>query len=156
LAEVRSQIAQGKVDFTIGMEYRRQQAPAFGNLMGFFFSVPLPVFNRNQGEIERARQEQRQIEARIRALEADVHNELSTAWQQYDAAHALVTRIESGMLAQARQVLKTVEYSYRSGAASLIELLDAQRAYNDTMQGYNESRAEYARSLYLVDSVTGK
>jgi cobalt-zinc-cadmium efflux system outer membrane protein len=35
-------------------------------------------------------------------------------------------------------------------------LLDAQRAFNETMQAYNEARAEYARSLYLLDSVTGK
>jgi cobalt-zinc-cadmium efflux system outer membrane protein len=156
VAEVRSQIAQGKVDYTIGIEYRRQQAPAFGNLLGFFFSVPLPVFNRNQGEIERAHQEQRQIEARIHMLEADIRNQLSTAWQQYDAARALLARIENEMLAKARRVLETMEYSYRSGAASLVEFLDAQRAFNDTMQSYNESRAEYARSLYLIDSATGK
>jgi hypothetical protein len=37
-----------------------------------------------------------------------------------------------------------------------VEFLDAQRAFNDTMQGYNEARAEYARGLYLIDSVTGK
>ena len=36
------------------------------------------------------------------------------------------------------------------------ELLDAQRAFNDTMQSYNEARAEYARSLYLIDSISGK
>lgn len=156
-ADIRLQLAQGKSDFTFGTEYRRQQGLAgTGNSLGFFFSVPLPIFNRNQGEINRARQEDRQIEARIRALEADVRNELSTAWQQYDAARALLTRIESDMLAKARQVLETMEYSYRSGAASLIEFLDAQRAFNDTTQSYNESRAEYARSLYLIDSVTGK
>ena len=49
-----------------------------------------------------------------------------------------------------------MEYSYRAGEASLIEFLDAQRAFNDTMQGYNEARAEFARGLYLIDSVTGK
>ena len=47
-------------------------------------------------------------------------------------------------------------YSYRRGEASLIELLDAQRAFNDTMQSYNDARAEYARSLYLMDSISGK
>jgi cobalt-zinc-cadmium efflux system outer membrane protein len=60
------------------------------------------------------------------------------------------------MLDKARRVLASMEYSYRAGEASLIELLDAQRAFNDTMQGYNEARAEYARGLYLIDSVTGK
>ena len=45
----------------------------------------------------------------------------------------------------------TTEYSYRRGEASFIEFLDAVRAFNDTMQSYNEARADYARSLYALD-----
>jgi len=37
----------------------------------------------------------------------------------------------------------------------LVEFLDAQRAFNDTMQGYNEARAEFARQFYQLDSVSG-
>jgi len=157
IAEVRSQIAQGKVDYTIGAEWRRQDGLAGrGNSLGIFFSVPLPVFNRNQGEIERARQEQRQIEARLRALEAEIRNQLAASWQQYDTARALLAQIEADMLKQAQQVLQTMEYSYRAGQASFVEFLDARRAFNETMQSYNEARAEYARSLFLIDSITGK
>jgi outer membrane protein, heavy metal efflux system len=157
IAEVRSQIAQGKVDYTIGTEYRRQDGSAGrGNSLGFFVSVPLPVFNRNQGEIERARQEQRQIEGRILALEAEIGNEVGAAWQQYDTARTLLTQIEADMLKQSQQVLHAMEFSYRAGQASFVEFLDARRAYNDTMQTYNEARAEYARSLFLIDSITGK
>ncbi|HEY7184387.1 MAG TPA: TolC family protein [Blastocatellia bacterium] len=157
VAELRSQIAQGKVDYTVGTEFRRQQGIAgTGNSLGFFFSAPLPVFNRNQGEIARAREERQQVEARTRSLEAVIRNELNAAWRQYDTARALLARIEGEMLDQARSVLASMEYSYRAGEASLVEFLDAQRAFNDTMQGYNEARAEYARSLYLIDSVTGK
>jgi len=157
VSELRSQIAQGKVDYVIGTEYRRQQGLAgTGNSLGFFFSAPLPFFNRNQGEIARARREGQQVEARARALEAVIRNELDAAWQQYDTARSLLTRIEGEMLDKARRVLASMEYSYRAGEASLIEFLDAQRAFNDTMQGYNEARAEFARGLYLIDSVTGK
>jgi outer membrane protein, heavy metal efflux system len=157
VAELRSQIAQGKVDYVIGTEYRRQQGLAgMGNSLGFFFSAPLPFFNRNQGEIARARREGQQVEARARALEAVMRNELDAAWQQYDTARSLLTRIEGAMLDKARLVLASMEYSYRAGEASLIEFLDAQRAFNDTMQGYNEARAEFARGLYMIDSVTGK
>jgi cobalt-zinc-cadmium efflux system outer membrane protein len=35
-----------------------------------------------------------------------------------------------------------------------VEFLDAQRAFNDVMQSYNEARANFARSLYLIDAVT--
>ena len=37
------------------------------------------------------------------------------------------------------------DYAYRRGEATLIEFLDAQRAFNDTMQAWNEARGEYAR-----------
>jgi cobalt-zinc-cadmium efflux system outer membrane protein len=59
------------------------------------------------------------------------------------------------MLAQAREVRDITEYAYRRGEASLLEFLDAQRAFNETMQAYYEARAEYARSLYLLESSAG-
>jgi outer membrane protein, heavy metal efflux system len=155
-AEIRLQLAQRKVDYTVGAEYRRQQGLAGkGNSLGFFFSVPLPIFDRNQGEIDRTRQEQSQIEARAHALEAEIRNEIAAAWRQYETARALLARIEDGMLLKARRVLETMEFSYRSGEASLVEFLDAQRAFNDTTQSYNEARAEYARSLCLIDAAVG-
>jgi cobalt-zinc-cadmium efflux system outer membrane protein len=156
-AEVRLQLAQGKVDYTVGAEYRRQQGVnGKSNSVGLFFEAPLPFYNRNQGEIERARQEERQAGHRIRALEVSVAGEVEVAHQQLTTAGELLHKIESGMLQQARQVRVITEYSYRRGEASLLEFLDAQRAFNETMQGYNEARAEYARALYVLDSVSGK
>ncbi len=156
LSDLRLQMAQGKVDYTVGAEFHRQFYNASGNSLGLFFSAPLPVFNRNQGEIERARREQEQIQARIRAYQADILTEVRNAWVQYSTSRDLLESIERDMLAQARDVRQITEYSYRRGEASFVEFLDAQRAFNDTMQGYNEARAEYARSLYLIDSISGK
>lgn len=159
-ADVRLQIAQGKVDYTVSGEFHRQEqaTPAnqnTGNLYGISLSVPLPIFNRNQGEIARARQEEQQIGARVRALEAQIATEVQSAFETYTAARDVVTTIESEMLEQARDVRTTTEYSYRRGEASFIELLDAVRAFNDTMQSYNDARAEYARSLYAIESISG-
>jgi outer membrane protein, heavy metal efflux system len=157
LAEVRLQLAQNKVDYVVGVAYIRQHGSAGrGNALGFVFSVPLPIFNRNQGEIERAQMEQRQIDARINALEAEIRNEVRNAWMQYETARALLAYIETDMLKQAGQVLSTMEFSYRRGEASFVDFLDARRACNETTQSYNEARAEYARSLFLIDSTIGK
>src|SRR5206468_12720791 len=142
-----------------GTQVHRQYGDALlnpGNSLGIFFSLPLPVFNRNQGEIERARQEQQQIAVKIKALQVSIKNEVDNAYVQYMTAQDLLNRIERRMLQQAREVRQTTEYSYRRGEASFVELLDAQRAFKHTMQGYNEARAEYARSLYLIDSISGK
>ena len=156
-ADLRLQIAQGKVDYTVGAEYRRQQGVnGTGNSLGFFLAVPIPVFNKNQGEIERARREGEQFAAHMKALRSSIENEVANAFQQYSTQKDLLESIERGVLEQAREVRKTTEYSYRRGEASLIEFLDAQRAFNDAIQSYNEARAEYARSLFLIDSVSGR
>ncbi len=156
-ADVRLQLAQGKIDYTVGAEYRRQDGiNGRGNSLGFFVAVPLPVFNRNQGEIVRAERELDQSAARIRALEQSLRTEMTNAYEQYQTSKSLLEGIEENMLEQAREVLKITEYSYRRGEASLLEFLDAQRAFNDAMQSFNEARANYARSLYLIDSITAE
>jgi cobalt-zinc-cadmium efflux system outer membrane protein len=154
-AELRSQIALGKVDYTVGTEFHRQFYNGHSNSLGFFFQAPLPVFNRNQGEIERARLESRQIEARIKALQADIDTEVRNAWVQYTTSRDLLQSIEHELLDQAKDVRDTMEYSYRRGEASLVEFLDAQRAFNDSRQSYNDARADYARALYTIDSISG-
>ena len=124
-----------------------------GNSLGFFFSAPLPVFNRNQGEIVRAQREMDQAAAQIRALEARVNNEVVTRMAAVlHLPRDFSTTSKRDMLTRAKNVRQTTEYSYRRGEATLVEFLDAQRAFNDVMQSYNEVRSRYARSLYLIDS----
>ena len=156
-ADLRLQLANGKVDYTISGEYHRQEgADVRGNSYGVFFSAPLPLFNRNQGEIARARLQQDQLKTKIQALETDVSTEITNAFAQYATTREIVDTIEQQMLAQAETVRTTTEYSYRRGEASFVAFLDAVRAFNDTMQSYNGARAEYARSLYTLDSLTGR
>jgi len=155
-AEIRSQMALGKVDFTLGAACHSEFHNGNANALGVFFQAPLPVWNRNQGEIERARQEQQQILARIRAAESDLENEVRNAWTQYATSRSLLESIEHDLLDQAREVRSTMEYSYRRGEASLVEFLDAQRAFNDARQSANDARADFARSLYTIDAISGK
>ncbi len=155
-ADLRLQIAQGKVDYTVGTMYHRQMSvTGRGNSLGLFFSAPLPVFNRNQGEITRAQRDIEQAAARIRAMRASIGTEVAAAWQQYSTSKQLLDDIESKLLGKAADVRATTEYSYRRGEASFVEFLDAQRAFNESRQSYNEARANFARSLYLIEAVSG-
>lgn len=159
LADVKLQLAQRKVDFTLGTEVRRQDgSPLYsstGNSIGVFMSVPLQVFNRNQGEILRAQREAAQAATRVKATESAIKAEVKGAWEQYQSSKELLDKIESTMLSEAKEVRQVTDYSYRRGEATFIEFLDAQRAFNDVMESYNVARAEYARSLYLIDAVAG-
>ena len=155
-AELRLQLAEGKADYVVGTEYRRQQGLAgTGNMLGFFFSTNLPVFNRNQGEIERVRREQLQAQARIRALQAAIESEVDVAWLQYRTARDSLRRVEESMLSRATDVRAITERAYRRGSATFLEFLDAQRAYNDTVQLRNSALGDFAKSLYSIDAATG-
>jgi cobalt-zinc-cadmium efflux system outer membrane protein len=155
-ADLRLQVANAKVDYSVGVEFTRQWAYGMaGNTAGVYFSVPLPVRNRNQGEVARAERETVLAGARMAALELAIRGEVEKAYRQYVVARRLLENIETEMLGKARSVRETTEYSYKRGEASLVEYLDAQRAFNDAMQAFNDARASYARSLYLMDTVTG-
>ncbi|HEY0133835.1 MAG TPA: TolC family protein [Nannocystis sp.] len=155
--DIRRQMAEGKIDASVGVEVRRQQGLAgTGNSMGVFVAVPIPMFNRNQGGVERARQENLAVQARIKAAEQGIRVELENAFIAYQTARDLLDSFETGLLQKAQQVLGTATYAYRRGDASLIELLDAQRAFNETRRSYNEARAAYANALYTIDAVTAR
>ncbi len=70
-ADLRLQLANGKADYNIGTEFTRQSAWGIsGNSVGLYFSMPLRVFNKNQGEIARAQREITMAGARSTALES--------------------------------------------------------------------------------------
>ena len=156
-ADLRLQVAQGKIDYTFGMEYRRQQGVnGRGNSLGFFASAPLPLFNRNQGEIARARAEETQIVRRIEALEHEINGEVTAAWQEYETARTQVTEIERDLLAPSTEARDTTAYVYQAGASSLMEVLDAQRAFNETMSAYTGAQADYRRAAERLEAAIGK
>jgi cobalt-zinc-cadmium efflux system outer membrane protein len=156
-SELRLQLAQGKVDYTLGAEYRRQQGVnGTGNSVGFFVSVPLPVFSRNQGEIARVQAEETQMQKQIDALQAQVAGEVTQAYREYESARELIDAIERDLLGLSQQARETTTYVYQAGAGSLLDVLDAQRAFNDTMSTYYDAQADYRRSLSRLASVTGE
>ena len=155
-ADLRLQIAQGRVDYTVGAEYRRQQGVnGTGNSVGFFVSVPLPVFNRNQGEIARAGAEHTKADKSLAALETTVGGEVASAYQEFESARQLLADIEHDLIQPAADARAGTTYVYQAGATSLLDVLDAQRAFNDTMDTYYTAQAAYRRAEARLSLVSG-
>ncbi len=155
-ADLRLQEAIGKIDYTVGAEYRRQQGVAGkSNSIGLFFSAPLPFSNRNQGEIARATAERRQASQQIAARQAQVRADVQTAAHEYAAMTDLVNAIERDLLQPATSARDISSYTYRAGGSSLLELLDAQRAFNDTMQSYLDAQANLRRAASRLNAAVG-
>ena len=156
-ADLRMQLAQGKVDYTVGVAFERQRGVlGSGNAVGAFFSVPLPIFNRNQGEIARAAAQQDKTGTSIAALETDVSGEVTSAYQEFQTARRVLQDIEADLLTPSREARETTAYVYQAGATSLLDVLDAQRAFNDTMETYYTAQADYRRAELKLMTVAGQ
>jgi cobalt-zinc-cadmium efflux system outer membrane protein len=157
VADLRLQVAQGKVDYTFGAEYRRQQGVnGRGNLVGLFFSVPLPIFNRNQGEIARAQAEGDKARHSLAALDAEIGGEVAAAYEEFDSSRLLLSEIERDLIEPATKARAGTAYVYQAGATSLLDVLDAQRAYNDTMDTYYSAQAAYRRAQAKLALIVGE
>jgi len=156
VADLRLQEALGRVDYVVGAEYRRQQGIAGrSNSLGVFFSTPLPFSNRNQGEIARAGAEREQAERQIAARRAQVLADVRTALHEYVTTRGLVASIEHDLLTPAAQARDTSLYTYRAGGTTLLEVLDAQRAFNDVIQSYVDAQAGLRRASARLNAAVG-
>ena len=145
------------MDYTFGAEYRRQQGVnGTGNSVGVFFSAPIPVFSRNQGEIARVRAEQEQLGKSFAAQRAQVSGEVTTAWQEFESARTMVAEIERDLIGPSEEARNTTAYVYKAGASSLLDVLDSQRAFNETMSAYYGAQADYRRAASRLAAAVGQ
>jgi len=131
-------------DVSFGLNFTHSEFTASGdnpNTLGLGFSLPLPVFDRNQANIGRARVDQRRAANQGQRLLLEVKHEVGQAYRRIAKARALWQVFEGGMLERADTALKSAEKSYRAGGISLLELLEAQRTYLQT-------RAEYLAAVH--------
>ncbi len=156
VADLHLQEAIGRIDYTVGAEYRRQQGlSGRSNSLGFFVSAPLPVLSRNQGEIARAGAEREQLLRQTAAVRAQVLSEVDIAYREFTTNRDLVAAIERDLIQPATSARDISTYTYRAGGSSLLELLDAQRAFNDTMQSLLDAQAGLKRAVAHLNAAVG-
>lgn len=150
--ETQLQRALRTPNITVGAGYRRD----FGsNAVVFGVTVPLPLSNRNQGGVARAEAERRQVANLAAAAATMVLLDVQQAINAADVSRARVQYIEREYLTPARESRDIVLASYRLGAANLIDFLDAQRAFRDTLRTYNRALYDQRVSLFQLASATG-
>ena len=151
-ADVNLARANAWWDVTPLIEYQRIQND---NTIGFGISLPIRIFDRNQGEIARTRAEVQRLSAVSRAVGlqalAEVDTAVATAMTEQEKVH----RLREVYLPKARQVRDTVEYAYRRGGLSLLDFLEAQRSYRETALAEIQALGNYDSALNQLESAVG-
>jgi len=141
--------------------YTRQfQEKAIGypdaNSWGIGVDMTVPLFDRNQGNIAKARSAKVQSELNLSAQLVNMRAEIDQAIKAYESAYQVMTSDDPGQLEAARNVRDKIRTAYELGGKTLMEVLDAQRTYRETYRLYIAGRSNYWHSLYALNAALGK
>jgi len=119
------------------------------------FSVPLPVFDRNQGRIQEAEHRLTKAEDELRSTKVRITTALNTAYQALDTAHAEIITLQQDILPGAQSAYDAACEGYRVGKFGFLDVLDAQRTLFSAKNQYLLALAEYHKSVANVERLVG-
>ncbi|MBV8201292.1 MAG: TolC family protein [Acidobacteria bacterium] len=118
-------------------------------------SLPIPVFYRQQGEIQRAEMNLRAAQALEDKAHAQVAADVLTAMAGLTAARRQIERMEKELLGNARTARDAEKILYEKGAASLLDFLDAERTFVATNVEHRQDLANYWTAVSQLRQATG-
>jgi outer membrane protein, heavy metal efflux system len=137
-------------------EVRNQTAPApaFSSYKAGI-TIPLKLSNLNRSAIRSAKLSVVQSEVAYRDMQQQVVAELASAYSSYRTAQSQLEHYGSGIVDRAEKILQGRIYAYQRGESTLMEVLGAQRSYNDIRMGYADARLRYATALVVLERAAG-
>lgn len=151
-ANLRLQEAYAKPDPDLHVGYER--IGGFDTLYAAA-QIPLPIRNRNQGQIEAATAELRAAQSSITAAAAGIRSEVEAARRDYDSRQKLLNETLRPMLNRADEVYRIVDAAYRETGSDILRLLDAERTKIETEIMYARALSEFQQSAVSLETAQG-
>ena len=158
--DYRLAVANGSTDPDIGATVAWQPQPD-GNgpenvSVGIGVSIPLRIFDRNQGEKQKTRIDITRNERLSDATRAQVFGDVDSAYATLMSTVALLQPYKATYLAQSTRVRDTVQFSFQRGGASLLDFLQAQQDYRSVQVNYVNLVAAYLNAAAQLNLATGQ
>jgi cobalt-zinc-cadmium efflux system outer membrane protein len=156
LAKITHQlaIANGSTDPTFSADFARN--PPIPVYFGVSVSIPLRIFDRNQGEKARTQADIARNERLRDANEAQVFGDVDSAYWTLVQNLNLLRPYKTKYLPLATDVRDRTTFSFRNGGASLLDFLDAEKAYRDTQLAYLNLIGAYLTAAAQMNMATGR
>lgn len=150
-SQYQLQKAIGKRDVTGQINYTHLQF----NEISLFAQMPLPIFDRNQGEIARTGYAINQAQEQEKSAQGQVLTDVRDAFENLRSNDTILGLYRTGYLEEAQQSRDISDYAYHRGAASLLDFLDAERSYRSVQLGYRQALASYLLALEQLREAVG-
>jgi outer membrane protein, heavy metal efflux system len=144
--------ADAKQDVTVTGNYSHVNAI---NAATFYVSIPLPIFDRNQGEIARTRSVITQMQEQQAFTNGQVLTDVKDAYEGVKSNDKLVMMYRDKYRDVAKKDRDIADYAYHRGAISLLDFLDAERSYRSEELGYRQTLASYLLALEQLREAVG-
>ncbi len=145
------------VNYTYTTASENDIAPAPSDrMLGVSLSFPLPLWSRNQAEIQTAQFTTAQAEKTLQSAELKAEVQVRQAFTTYQLMQDRVKKFQTELLKGADEVLAAKRFSYEHGNSTLDDLLMAQSADNDVHQAYNAALADAAKARFELDRASGQ
>ena len=118
-------------------------------------NIPLKFSNANKGELLAAQITVKQSELEYEAIELQIGSEVVQSYNKYIINCRQVEQFNKGLLEDAEIILNKKIYSYERGETSMLEVLNAQRTYNDIQISYNETLYNCVVALIELERACG-
>ncbi len=122
--------------------------------VGFYGTLQIPLFSRNQGEIKKSNLIKQQSEQSLVSTQLQIQTEITTSYNAYQTAKMNVENFKP-LIDQSTTILNNVKYAYIRGGTSIIDYLEAQRSWLDTQQQYYETLQSYRQSYIQLLYTSG-
>jgi len=148
-------IANGTTDPTFGFDAAHEPAP-LNVFLGFSVTIPLRIFDRNQGDklhtlLDINRNQKLRDAAELTAL-----HDVDSAYATLESTLELLRPYKTKYLQEAEEIRSTVSFAYQHGAASLLDFLDAQKDYRDTQVTYLNLVGSYFSAVNQLNLSVGR
>ena len=146
--------ANGSTDPTVSFDVGRN--PPIDFYFGLDVSIPLRIFDRNQGEKLRTKLDITRNEKLRDAAEAQVFNDVDSAYATLNSNLILLRPYKQKYLAQAVRVRDTILFSYQHGGASLLDFINAETEYRTVQLSYVNLVGSYLTSAAQLNQAVGR
>ncbi|HTD04896.1 TolC family protein [Undibacterium sp.] len=126
------------------------------NSLGLTVTIPIPLSRLQSGELRQAQSALTQAQLQMRSVLLKAETDVRTSFTQYQAASQNVQSYREHVLEDAERLLEGVRLSYRKGASSLLDLLNAQRTADDIYLAYLQAQANLANARIKLQQSAGK
>ena len=153
-ASLNSARAEAQPDLTVNAGPRLLGASHADMSVVAGFSIPLPLWNRNQGKIAEAEANVAKTSDEQAAAEADANAELNEAYQNLERAAEEVRMLRDTVLPGAKSVVDQTTDGYATGRFSQLDVLDAQRSYIESRTQYVRALSDFQKAAAQIDALT--